>query len=75
MLINGKTPEQIKAGLRCGKGDVQPKCVDCAYLGYYDEYFEVQHFDCGEIDNDALAYPDGTILTMSAIDMWNRREG
>ena len=56
MLINGRTPAQIKAGLRCGKGDVQPKCTDCAYLGYYDEEFEVQHFDCGEIDVDALAY-------------------
>ncbi len=60
MLINGKTPEQIKRGLRCGSvKDEFPNCTsDCAYYGKdveNDEYIS-HEYECYKVEEDTLAY-------------------
>lgn len=53
-LINGRTPEHIKAGLRCRvTGDV--KCSDCAYYGTVLYEIGQREYECDNIDRDALA--------------------
>lgn len=55
MLINGKTPEQIKRGMRCqgSKGNI--KCSECAYcIGQFGD--SDCDYECDQIDSDALAY-------------------
>ena len=54
-LINGRTPEEIKYGLRCGVTG-EHECLECAYYGRIDEETGLRNFDCSEIDRDALAY-------------------
>ena len=54
-LINGRTPEQIKYGLRCGTTG-EHECSECAYYGKDNERYELHEFDCCEIERDALAY-------------------
>lgn len=53
-LINGRTPEHIKAGLRCRViGDT--KCSDCAYYGTFLYEIGQREYECDDIDSDALA--------------------
>ena len=53
-LINGRTPEHIKAGLRCRViGDA--KCSDCAYYGTVLYEIGQREYECDDIDRDALA--------------------
>jgi hypothetical protein len=53
-LINGKTPEQIKIGLRCSGSRGNVKCGECAYcMGQFGD--EDCNYECDQIDNDALA--------------------
>ena len=53
-LINGRTPGEIKAGLRCRvAGDV--KCSDCEYYGTVLYEIEQRKYECDDIDRDALA--------------------
>lgn len=53
-LINGRTPEHIKAGLRCRvTGDA--KCSDCAYYGTVLYEIGQREYECDDIDRDALA--------------------
>ena len=53
-LINGRTPEEIKYGLRCGTTG-EHECSTCAYYGRINEENGLREFDCGKIDGDALA--------------------
>jgi hypothetical protein len=53
-LINGRTAEEIKRGLRCqgSKGNV--KCNECAYcIGHFGD--SDCDYECDQIDGDALA--------------------
>lgn len=53
-LINGRTPEHIKAGLRCRvTGDTE--CSDCAYYGTVLYEIGQREYECDDIDRDALA--------------------
>ena len=52
-LINGRTPEDIKFGLRCRViGDAE--CSDCAYYGTVLYEIGQREYECDDIDRDAL---------------------
>lgn len=54
MMINGRMPEHIKAGLRCRvTGDT--KCSDCAYYGTVLYEIGQREYECDDIDRDALS--------------------
>ena len=53
-LINGRTPEAIKAGLSCSGSRGNVKCSECAYcIGQFGD--EDCNYECDQIDRDALA--------------------
>lgn len=65
-LINGRTAEEIKRGLRCqgSKGNI--KCSECAYcIGQFGD--SDCDYECDQIDRDALALIE---RLEAAVPMW-----
>ena len=54
-LINGRTPEEIKAAVLCAERGTIPDCEKCPYCGVVDEQ-GVRSFACYQAEFDLIAY-------------------
>lgn len=54
-LINGRTPEEIKAAVLCTERGTIPDCENCPYCGVVDEQ-GFRSFACYQAEFDLIAY-------------------
>ena len=54
-LINGRTPEEIKAAVLCTERGTIPDCENCPYCGAVDEQ-GFRSFACYQASFDVIAY-------------------
>lgn len=54
-LINGRTPEEIKAAVLCTERGTIPDCENCPYCGVVDEQ-GLRSFACYQAEFDLIAY-------------------
>lgn len=56
-LINGRTPEEIKAAVLCTEKGTIPDCLNCTYCGELDEN-GFRAYQCHQANFDLIAYAE-----------------